>query len=156
MAVFDRSSPLHGHFDWAKTFPAVWTKKHSSKGIGPLLLIHLGLASAKTGCVWKAGQFNVDWTVLTRDELSKFHKNILNMLSDRQFGPYQVAELLFGSAKACSVGLTSNTYTINPGTLLINCFIASHSRLVKQGSPQLHWESVQRQAVHQRMMQTTR
>lgn len=96
MAIFDRSSPLHGHFDWAKSFPIPWTKKHSNKGIGPLLLIRLGLASAKTGRIFKGGQFNIDWTVLTRDELARFHQKILNILSDRQFGPYRVAELLFG------------------------------------------------------------
>ncbi|KAG1742038.1 hypothetical protein EDB19DRAFT_1827950 [Suillus lakei] len=105
----------HGHFDWAKSFPAPWSKKHSNKGISPLLLIRLGLASAKSGRVFKGGRFNIDRSILTQDELAEFHQRILNILSDRQFGPYRVAELLFGSAKARSIGLSSNTYTVNPG-----------------------------------------
>ncbi|KAG1726755.1 hypothetical protein EDB19DRAFT_1833326 [Suillus lakei] len=89
LAIFDRSSPLQGHFDWAKSFPTPWNKKHSNKGIGPLLLIRLGLASARSGRIWKGGLFNTDWSVLTRDEVAKFHKKIMSTLSDRNFGPVQ-------------------------------------------------------------------
>ncbi|KAG2356306.1 hypothetical protein BDR07DRAFT_1380905 [Suillus spraguei] len=105
MAVFDYSSPLHGHFDVFKSFPTAWNKKHSNKGIGPLLLIRLGLAKARSGRIWKGGVLNSDWSLLTKDEVTKYHQKILTMLADRQFGPYRVAQLLFGSDKARKLGV---------------------------------------------------
>ncbi|KAG2335563.1 hypothetical protein BDR05DRAFT_1006676 [Suillus weaverae] len=115
MAVFDRSSPLHDHFERTKTFPTAWTKKHSNKGIGPLLLIRLGLASARSGRIWKGGIFNIDWSILTRDEVGKLHQKIIETLHDRQFGPYRVGQILFGSAQAQTLGMKTYTYTVNPG-----------------------------------------
>ncbi|KAG0697442.1 hypothetical protein DFH29DRAFT_1003759 [Suillus ampliporus] len=115
MAIFDRSSPLQGYFSSARSFPSAWNKKHTHKGIGPLLLIRLGLGMPLSGRIWTGGLFSTDWTVLTRDEVAKFHKTIVDMLSDRQFGPYRVAQLLFGSAKAHSLGVSTLTYIVNPG-----------------------------------------
>ncbi|KAG1765968.1 hypothetical protein EV702DRAFT_1283003 [Suillus placidus] len=115
MAVFDRSSPLHDHFERTKSFPTAWTKKHSNKGIGPLLLIRMGLASARSGRIWKGGIFNVDWSILTRDEVGKLHQKIIETLRDRQFGPYRVGQILFGSAQAQTLGMKTYTYTVNPG-----------------------------------------
>lgn len=123
MAVFDRSSPLHDHFDKARSFPTAWNKKHSNKGIGPLLLIRLGLAKARSGRIWKGGVFNIDWSVLTRDEVAKYHQNIIDMLSDREFGPYRVAQFLFGSYTAHSLGVSSQTYVVNPGQPFCVCFV---------------------------------
>lgn len=115
MSVFDRSSPLYEYFDANRSFPSTWTKKHSNKGIGPLLLIRLGLAKALTARVWKGGNLSTDWSTLTREEVLNFHKNVLNLLSEREFGPYRLAELLFGSAKARSIGMNTHTYVVNPG-----------------------------------------
>ncbi|KAG2337834.1 hypothetical protein BDR05DRAFT_952348 [Suillus weaverae] len=115
ISVLDRSSPLHGYFDANRTFPTTWTKKHSNKGIGPLLLIRLGLAKAINGRVWKGGNLQTDWTMLTREEINNFHQNMLKILSDREFGPYRLAELLFGSEKARSIGMSTHTYVVNPG-----------------------------------------
>jgi hypothetical protein len=115
MSIFDRSSPLYEYYDANRTFPSVWTKKHGNKGIGPLLLIRLGLAKALTARVWKGGNLGTDWAMLTREEVPNFHKNMLNLLSDREFGPYRLAEHLFGSAKARAIGMNTHTYVVNPG-----------------------------------------
>ncbi|KAG1802347.1 uncharacterized protein BJ212DRAFT_1304891 [Suillus subaureus] len=105
MAVFNCSSPLHDHFKVAKTFPSAWTKKHSNKGICPLLLVCLGLASTWSGCIWKGETLNIDWNILTCNEVGKLHQKIIKMLCGQQFGPYQ-AQIL---------GMTTHTYTVNPG-----------------------------------------
>jgi hypothetical protein len=115
MAVFDRTSALHEHFDHAHSFPTAWNKKHSHKGIGSLLLIRLGVARATTGRIWKGGNLNTDWSILTRVEFANFHHKLMTMLSDREFGPWRIAQTLFGTAKARDLGLSTHTFTINPG-----------------------------------------
>ncbi|KAG2742153.1 hypothetical protein P692DRAFT_201809895 [Suillus brevipes Sb2] len=152
MSVLDRSSPLHGYFDANRSFPITFTKKHSNKGINPLLLIRLGLAKAVTGRVWKGGNLQTDWTMLTREEVANYHQNVLNILSDREFGPYRLAELLFGSAKARSLGMMTNTYVVNPG-------VASTSlgkRTATSSSPTSAEEADDEVEIHEMPVHTTR
>ncbi|KAG2335334.1 hypothetical protein BDR05DRAFT_954153, partial [Suillus weaverae] len=70
---------------------------------------------ARSGRIWKGGIFNIDWSILTRDEVGKLHQKIIETLHDRQFGPYRVGQILFGSAQAQTLGMKTYTYTVNPG-----------------------------------------
>ncbi|KAG0692492.1 hypothetical protein DFH29DRAFT_1046484 [Suillus ampliporus] len=115
MAVYDITSPLQAYFHDHQTFPKPWNKKNSNKGIGSLLLIRIGLAKARSGRIWTGGALKIDWTLLTRDELATFQNTIFAMLDDREFGPFRIAQAMFGTLTAQELGRSTHTFTINPG-----------------------------------------
>ncbi|KAG2147970.1 hypothetical protein DEU56DRAFT_753232 [Suillus clintonianus] len=48
---------------------------------------------------------------------SLYHGELLSH-TDHNFGPHNIAQMLFGPAKACAIGMSSHTYVINPGIAL--------------------------------------
>ncbi|KAG1720751.1 hypothetical protein EDB19DRAFT_1835830 [Suillus lakei] len=116
LAVYDDTSPLRIHSDKRspKNFPKPWNAKNSAKGIGPLLLVRLGLLRAVGGRVWKGGPPFEDWKLLSAEAIAAKHREITACLADRQYGPFRLAIMFFGVDKAVSLGRTSQTYTINP------------------------------------------
>ncbi|KAG2029044.1 hypothetical protein BDR03DRAFT_1018980 [Suillus americanus] len=114
IAVYAPTSPLRIHLKSCNSFPTVWNSKNIAKGIGPLLLVRLGLASALSHRIWKGGPPLVHWTLLSPEDITVKHREISACLADRQYGPFRIAVMLFGIDKAVNLGRTSQTYTINP------------------------------------------
>ncbi|KAG2090773.1 uncharacterized protein F5147DRAFT_780230 [Suillus discolor] len=114
LAVYDEKSPLRIHCDKRKSFPKPWNAKNSAKGIGPLLLVRLGLLRAVAGRVWKGGPPFEDWKLLSAEAVAAKHREIAACLADRQYGPFRLGVMFLGIDKAVSLGRTSQTYTINP------------------------------------------
>ncbi|KAG1853395.1 hypothetical protein F4604DRAFT_1933291 [Suillus subluteus] len=116
LAVYDETSPLRKYSDTRtlKNFPKSWNSKNSAKGIGPLLLVRLGLLRAVSGRIWKGGPPFQEWKLLSAEAVAAKHREIRACLADRQYGPFRLAVMFFGVEKAVSLGRTSQTYTINP------------------------------------------
>ncbi|KAG1769738.1 hypothetical protein EV702DRAFT_1049616 [Suillus placidus] len=130
LAVYDDKSPLRIHSDKRKNFPKPWNAKNSAKGIGPLLLVRLGLLRAVAGRVWKGGPPFEDWKLLSTEAITAKHQEITACLADRQYGPFRLAVMFFGVDKAVSLGRTSQTYTINPAIASIK----PNKRMLKDDS----------------------
>jgi hypothetical protein len=111
IAIFDYDSPLHDYFADKSAFPVSWNKKHTPKGISSLNLIRLGLARGRSGRIWKGGILDTDWSLLHRHEVANFHAEVMALLDDRKYGPFNVAVKLFGRHKASQM---HGTLTINP------------------------------------------
>ncbi|KAG1849284.1 hypothetical protein DFJ58DRAFT_729576 [Suillus subalutaceus] len=114
IAVYAPTSSLCIHLKSGNSFPTIWNSKNIAKGIGPLLLVRLGLASALSHRIWKGGLPLVHWTLLSPEDITVKHREISACLADRHYGPFHIAVMLFGIDKAVNLGRTSQTYTINP------------------------------------------
>ncbi|KAG0693691.1 hypothetical protein DFH29DRAFT_382941 [Suillus ampliporus] len=115
MAIIDESSPLHDYLKSARSFPTAWNKKHSHKGMSALLLARVGLAEARTGRIFNGGIFDIDWAVLNPPGVTKYHLKLFSMLADREFGPFRVAQSLFGTVAAREIARSTHTFIVNPG-----------------------------------------
>ncbi|KAG2045993.1 hypothetical protein BDR06DRAFT_1015119 [Suillus hirtellus] len=143
LAVYDDKSPLRIHCEKRKNFPKPWNAKNSAKGIGPLLLVRLGLLRAVAGRVWKGGPPFEDWKLLSAEAVAAKHREITACLADRQYGPFRLGVMFFGIDKAVSLGRTSQTYTVNPAISSIK----TNKRALKEDSDSDDVEIVEVQMV---------
>jgi hypothetical protein len=114
IAVYERDSPLRAYLTKKKAFPQQWNAKNSAKGIGSLNLVRLGLAKARSSRIFKGGAPLADWVLLTTEELSSKHQELMGLLRDPQYGPFKIAVSFFGLDKAEELGASTGTYTNHP------------------------------------------
>ncbi|KAG1849455.1 hypothetical protein DFJ58DRAFT_729535 [Suillus subalutaceus] len=91
IAVYAPTSPLRIHLKSGNSFPTIWNSKNIAKGIGPLLLVRLGLASALSHRIWKGGLPLVHWMLLSPEDITVKHREISACLADRHYGPFHIA-----------------------------------------------------------------
>ncbi|KAG2335701.1 hypothetical protein BDR05DRAFT_953879 [Suillus weaverae] len=114
VSVYERESPLREYFAKKKAFPPQWNAKNSAKGIGSLNLVRMGLAKARSSRIFKGGAPLSDWVLLTNEELTAKHKELMGHLQDRQYGPFKISVAFIGLDKAVEVGIATGTYTNHP------------------------------------------
>ncbi|KAG2053959.1 hypothetical protein BDR06DRAFT_971875 [Suillus hirtellus] len=111
ISVYERESPLREYLAKKKVFPSQWNAKNSTKGIGSLNLVQMGLVKAHPSHIIKGGAPLADWVLLTNEKLTVKYKELMGLLQDHQYRPFKIAVSFFGLNKAVDIGATTGTYT---------------------------------------------
>jgi hypothetical protein len=116
IGIMDPNSPLRKQVEDGSGFGKSWTEKHSKrflqqpsfiqvaynyfkarKGINPVNLIRMGIATTKTGGVLNATRFESSWNIRVDDDLKILYEAVISRMVERPYGMWDALCLIFGN-----------------------------------------------------------